>query len=181
MKFEVQRLKTAPLEYDLDEKPKSLDLSLENVEFNENVRGRITLTLYGTNILIRGYVETGVALICARCLESFRHKLRCEVSLLYTDEAEAKEKDDELFDPEQEIVFEYSGDYVDPSKEIRDSILLEVPSYPICDEKCEGLCPVCGENKNKKKCKCSEGSLKEKTSKDPWKDTLKKLKDDSKK
>ena len=37
---------------------------------------------------------------------------------------------------------------------IRQYVLTEVPIKPLCSEVCPGLCPECGTNLNREKCKC---------------------------
>ena len=39
-------------------------------------------------------------------------------------------------------------------KALREELILAVPDYGVCDQKCRGLCPVCGANFNKSLCNC---------------------------
>ena len=34
-------------------------------------------------------------------------------------------------------------------------MLLELPLAPLCSEDCQGLCPVCGANRNTEPCDCA--------------------------
>ena len=43
---------------------------------------------------------------------------------------------------------------VDLTEDLRESILLVLPPYPVCRTECRGLCPRCGKNLNKATCKC---------------------------
>ena len=43
---------------------------------------------------------------------------------------------------------------VDISGDVRDELLIELPMNPLCKEACKGLCPVCGTDLNKKRCRC---------------------------
>ena len=47
-----------------------------------------------------------------------------------------------------------SGNNIDLSVGIREAIVLSLPITFLCCEQCRGLCPVCGINRNKTKCKC---------------------------
>lgn len=47
-----------------------------------------------------------------------------------------------------------SGNNIDLSVGIREAIVLSLPITFLCREQCLGLCPVCGINRNKTKCKC---------------------------
>jgi uncharacterized protein len=48
----------------------------------------------------------------------------------------------------------YTGKVIDLDPIVREQILLELPEYPVCDEQCKGLCPVCGANLNDRECGC---------------------------
>jgi len=48
----------------------------------------------------------------------------------------------------------YSGKVIDLDPVIREQLLLALPSYPVCQESCKGLCPVCGVNLNERDCGC---------------------------
>jgi len=48
----------------------------------------------------------------------------------------------------------YSGSQIDLCIGIKEAIVLFLPIAPLCRADCLGLCPVCGQNLNKKKCKC---------------------------
>jgi len=57
---------------------------------------------------------------------------------------------------ESEGVIQLDDQYVlDMQDVIRQYVLTEVPIKPLCCEECPGLCPECGTNLNKEKCKCN--------------------------
>lgn len=43
---------------------------------------------------------------------------------------------------------------IEISPEVRDRLFLETDLYPLCDEGCRGLCPVCGRDLNEGDCGC---------------------------
>lgn len=43
---------------------------------------------------------------------------------------------------------------VDLTADVREDILLNLPSFPLCSESCKGLCPECGKNLNEGPCGC---------------------------
>jgi uncharacterized metal-binding protein YceD (DUF177 family) len=45
-------------------------------------------------------------------------------------------------------------EFVDLTPDMRESIILRFPGYPICDEACQGRCPKCGHNLNTEQCSC---------------------------
>ncbi|MGH7769034.1 MAG: YceD family protein, partial [Candidatus Binatia bacterium] len=38
---------------------------------------------------------------------------------------------------------------------VREQVLLALPTRPLCDENCRGLCPKCGVDLNENSCRCS--------------------------
>jgi uncharacterized protein len=52
--------------------------------------------------------------------------------------------------------YEISGDteFVDLTEDIREAVLLAIPSFPVCSTSCKGLCPQCGANLNEGPCAC---------------------------
>ena len=48
----------------------------------------------------------------------------------------------------------YSGKVIDLDPVVREQLLLALPSYPVCQENCKGLWPVCGTNLNERDCGC---------------------------
>ncbi len=50
------------------------------------------------------------------------------------------------------------SDEVDISDDLRESILLELPSYPVCSGDCKGLCRQCGSDLNQGECGCATTS-----------------------
>ena len=50
--------------------------------------------------------------------------------------------------------FTYQGKLIDLDPLVEEQVLLALPAYPVCEEGCKGLCPVCGQNQNEKACGC---------------------------
>ncbi len=48
----------------------------------------------------------------------------------------------------------FSGDTIDLAGPVWESLLLELPMKPVCDERCPGLCPVCGAKHGETTCGC---------------------------
>jgi uncharacterized protein len=63
----------------------------------------------------------------------------------------ADEGDEDDEDPD---LVTFQGGEIDVGDEIRDEILLAIPINPLCQETCQGLCLVCGGNRNLVACGC---------------------------
>ena len=74
---------------------------------------------------------------CIRCLDPIELELDKSFQELY-----AYKVDPEIDEADQLLM---DGDFIDLEAPIRDSIILSLPINPVCDEKCEGLCPECGQ------------------------------------
>jgi uncharacterized protein len=48
---------------------------------------------------------------------------------------------------------------LDLTPEMRESILLLLPSHPVCRADCKGLCPACGADRNRVACGCGEARM----------------------
>jgi uncharacterized protein len=48
----------------------------------------------------------------------------------------------------------YEGKVIDVDPVVREQLVLMLPTYPVCQESCKGLCSVCGANLNERDCGC---------------------------
>jgi uncharacterized protein len=120
-------------------------------------QGRVEPT--GEDFLVRGKLAGAVVTSCGRCLEEAKLALDVDVSVLFVEREESKgaesEEDEEpaLDAPD---VMTYEDGIIDLGAELREEILLAIPTQVLCREECKGLCPVCGGNRNQVPCQCEE-------------------------
>lgn len=105
----------------------------------------LEVTRTENEIIIRGLLEAVFRTQCARCLDPVEFDVTEEIRRIYSWDPEM------LTDPEVEPVSHNDGtvSILDP---VREAVILSIPSVPLCDENCRGLCPVCGVNRNLEKC-----------------------------
>lgn len=119
---------------------------------DEALKGPIVLDLdldsVVEGILVRGQVSFDIELPCARCLEPQRAEHSVYVAELYQDPRKRDPEDEE--DPGYEIVDDLTA--IDLSVMLRDAILMDMPVKVLCREDCQGLCPVCGADRNETDC-----------------------------
>ena len=48
----------------------------------------------------------------------------------------------------------YRGEEIDLSPLVREQTILALPTRPLCDPECRGLCPRCGASRNEEDCGC---------------------------
>ncbi|MBF7095841.1 YceD family protein [Alkalibacter mobilis] len=104
-----------------------------------------------TPIKVKGTVslledELHVAFNC-----SFRAKLNCSrcTALFERDFSIDFDEVLELSDIQKD-----GNENLDLTELIRDNIILNLPTKPLCKETCKGLCAVCGKDKNYNDCNC---------------------------
>jgi uncharacterized metal-binding protein YceD (DUF177 family) len=126
---------------DLDARPAPGGLAL---------RGRLTKS--GGDYLLRGDLRGELETVCARCLEPARVAIEAPVTVTFV-----QRDDDELdVDDEDPDVVSFAGNELDLGDDVRDEVLLAMPVGPLCRPDCQGLCPVCGGNRNQVRCDCEE-------------------------
>ena len=105
------------------------------------------------DLFFDGRVRGVATATCARCLTPFRLDIDKEFSVVLRPEArltgERELKAGDLADSF------YSGTEVDVTRLVYEQVLLALPTRPLCDEECSGLCPQCGANRNLGDCSCT--------------------------
>lgn len=76
---------------------------------------------------------------CGRCLDPFSHELVVELQELY---AYPDSPTDDTTDADE--VRRLHEDLLDLEPALRDAVVLALPTNPLCDDDCPGLCPECG-------------------------------------
>ena len=143
IKFSISRVEKEPILLEGSE-PAEFWALPEDDQFQPEgeVEYSLTVKAVSGSILVNGEISGKVISRCSRCL--------VPVTL------EIVNGTIELYYPKEEITEEE----FDITADIRDELLIELPMNPLCDEECEGLCPVCGVNRNEKKCSCTvQGNL----------------------
>lgn len=100
-------------------------------------------------ILVRGTLGFTLQLACARCLELQTVERQVSVAELFLDPAKQVGEDDEL-EPGYELLDDATA--IDLSAMVRDALIIDLPIRTLCREDCQGLCPVCGTDRNAQDC-----------------------------
>lgn len=100
----------------------------------------------GGSLVVQIAGEVEVQTVCSRCAEPFGMTLPFEATEEFRDEPGP---DDENLDYSR-----YVGDVVGLDKLVADAVGLSVPIAPVCRPDCQGLCVICGANRNLVQCGC---------------------------
>jgi uncharacterized protein len=109
----------------------------------------------GGEVRIKGRMSSTVEAVCDRCLGSARYSIDAPFDLFYRPDADLPSDDETAIDEgEAEIAF-YREPGLILEEIISEQVLLHLPMQRICGETCEGICPVCGRNRNEGACGCN--------------------------
>ena len=118
--------------------------SASSVPGDEDVAADLILeSLSGGAVVAAGTIDSPWSGECVRCLGPARGRLHVTVRELYEPGSDAEE------------TYPLVGDQIDLEPLVRDAVLLELPLAPLCTDDCQGLCPVCGVNRNLTSCTCA--------------------------
>lgn len=113
-----------------------------------------------TDFLVEGELNGLLLHECVRCLETFAAPADLSFRAVYRDpgrrrskEAEAAPGDSRAEETDSHPVVEQR---IDLQEMLREQLILSIPMQPLCSEGCQGLCQVCGQNLNVRRCGCEE-------------------------
>ena len=152
----------------LDVEPEEIGLTASDARFRGPLNVTAEVERVEETVSVAGLIEGTQLLECVRCLSPFESELSLSFSAEYRAEAPAKkavpaveqtaeaEEEKDLGPEEDDEIYRYRKDEVELAEMLREQIILAVPMHPLCEESCQGLCPVCGQNRNVKQCGCQE-------------------------
>ena len=88
----------------------------------------------GDTVLAHTDVHTSYHAFCYRCLEDIEHEWTENFIL--------------------DFLIPSHPEFIDLEEDIRQEMILSIPERMLCVPECKGICPGCGANLNKEKCKC---------------------------
>ena len=104
---------------------------------------------------VAGQATTTLELSCSRCLEGFPVPVTAAFDLTYlpSDQAPPGGGEVEVGDEDINTAYYQHGE-IDLAELIHEQLYLVLPMKPLCKDDCQGLCPVCGTNRNTTACTC---------------------------
>lgn len=118
--------------------------------------GVAELSLALREITVRGRLVACMETDCDRCLEPVSFPIDSTFQLSYLPAFALGDGEEvQVEEADTEAGF-YEGDGIDLADVLREQILLALPMQRLCQEGCLGICPVCGQNRNRVACGCRE-------------------------
>lgn len=164
----IEQIKAKDFYLDFEEKAETFPVLAELVQ-NRECEFLAPLTVSARVFRIRdlfeveGRFQTTIRLTCSRCLKGYARLLASEFALTYTREApgltaESTVEEVELRVEEIGLIY-FRGEEIDLRDGIQEQVVMALPVKPLCDEKCKGLCPTCGADRNQGDCGCKRESI----------------------
>lgn len=132
-----------------------IEEDISEFDLPEELEGRI-LSVKGKtmrledSVVISGTGNVSLGLICDRCLDNFDTSLSFNFEREYI--LDRKEKSEENLYVDKHL-------NIDLAPELRDEIILAVPTQNICKKDCKGICLGCGVDLNNEPCKCNNKKI----------------------
>lgn len=133
IKISVRDITSAGMDLKKSFPKESIGLSDEEIDLRSNVEVNAHIERAGNTISADTKVTADLGSMCARCLEDI-HTVQ-------------------EFDYQFEFEVTPSTEYIDLGEEIRQEMIMAVPSRVLCKDDCKGIC-ACGVNLNTEKCTC---------------------------
>lgn len=138
--------------HELPVPPTEIGLAVEEAQFVQPINGIIQLARRVNDVYVKADIAASIETVCRRCTLRFGSDVEAKIELQFYPAEKSEHVEPFLLDVGERY---YSGESIDLSDEVRQTLLLEIPIWPLCSESCEGLCPHCGEDRNTVPCSCN--------------------------
>lgn len=109
------------------------------VPVDQEVDLELLLEAVVDGVLVTGDVYLEVETECSRCLDPVKYEVDAQITDLYVYEDKEVTSDDEA-----DEIRRMQGDLIDLEPALIDAVVLELPTRPLCNDECLGLCAQCG-------------------------------------
>jgi uncharacterized protein len=163
MKIPVDDITESVEEIKFSERVDSLNDLYENSQFRDFRFPpflEVDLVYYrsGREIFFKGSFGATLEGSCSRCLRSYSFPLNKEFEfILSPDPSNTGRKMEELRQEDLGLSY-YSTEEINLTPLIKEQVMLALPTRPLCDENCRGLCGRCGADLNRETCACTSST-----------------------
>ena len=161
MLIQIDKLKRRPRQISIDEQATSFPVLKDLIEqgtvaFNATISGTCEATWVRDAIEVAGQLTTIVTSPCCRCLMPVVNQLDIPIKLSYAghDDEETPVVEELELQSEELGLIPFSGPEINLRLDLDQEVIMALPLQPMCQETCQGLCPVCGCNLNQDSCDC---------------------------
>ena len=101
-----------------------------------DIEYHLSAVMAGADLVVTGRASVPLATVCARCLDDIRVVIAVKELCFHFEKVRDME--------------------IDLTDDVREELLLAVPSCFYCSPDCKGICPMCGTNLNHASCSCDK-------------------------
>ncbi len=135
MRISVKEISQKGFEFIKSLKPDELGLTKEDVNCVSPIEASVEVERILNSLTAKVQLKINAALVCDRCLENFAPDRIANYTFNY------------MVEPNMQ--------FVDLGEDIRQEIIMNLPSKSLCRDDCKGICSRCGMNLNKEQCECA--------------------------
>jgi len=128
------------------------EAELELVEPVE-VEGRVRRKPAG-EVELNGSLRSKVAVPCARCLKAVELPIEVVFSERFVPAVAWRDQEQHELNQEDLNLAAFDGQGIELDDLVKEEVLLALPAQVLCRPDCQGLCPVCGADRNETSCEC---------------------------
>lgn len=123
----------------------------EGIEVKSDIKGTVEfMRIYeGFNVSVRN-LQIQVELNCEKCLKAITQTVKID----HIEKHFLLHEPEKINDLNDLYLVETKHMTIDLTEALRQEIILHFPAVQVCSTGCKGICPKCGADLNKKKCKC---------------------------
>ena len=132
-----------------------IDVQDERFKLKDGVVFECEVTGNIYKVQINGEVDAAMELFCDRCSRQFEKKTGNKFRLIYlpVEYLPASKEEVRIYEKDLDVAY-YSEGKIELHEILKEQIVLLIPIKNLCDEKCKGICSVCGCNLNEEQCDC---------------------------
>lgn len=113
----------------------------------------------GGEVRVKGRMSTTMEAVCDRCLGTATFPIDAAFDLFYRPEGDLPDEDEVAIDEGEAEIAYYNLPGLILEDILSEQIMLQLPMQRICRENCEGICPICGLNRNEASCGCTQAPV----------------------
>lgn len=122
------------------------------------VAGRVRRKQAG-EVELNGSLRTRVAVPCARCLKPVELPVEVVFSERFVPAVAWRDQAQHELNQEDLNLAAFDGKGIELDDLVKEEVLLALPTQVLCRPDCQGLCAVCGADRNETKCECETKSV----------------------
>lgn len=159
MRIEIDRLEEFGGKFSRRFEVRELSLDDSDVRLVEppEIRGRVRRA--GKEVELSGELQAKIETACDRCLKPVEIAIRSEFAERFVPAVSWREEEQHELSEEDLNLAVFDGEAIELDDVVREEILLAMPGHVLCREDCQGLCPVCGIDRNQDTCQCESREI----------------------